>query len=163
MWWRVSAAEFSDEAGAGLRRRFEALVAEGREPGLLAYRQGQPVGWVAVAPRDEFGRMQRSPTAKPVDDTPVWAINCFYIDRDHRRTGVARTLLDSAVAFARQRGAVAVEGIPIDTEGGRRQSADVFTGTLAMFHQAGFVEIARRGARPVVRRRLSRRRGGTGR
>jgi GNAT superfamily N-acetyltransferase len=163
MWWRVSAAEFSEEAGAGLRRRFEAIVSEGREPGLLAYRHGQPVGWVAVAPREEFGRMQRSPTVKPVDDTPVWAVNCFYVDREHRRTGVARALLDAAVAFARQRGATAVEGIPTDTAGGRRQSSDVYTGTMAMFESAGFVEIARRGARPVVRRRVSRRRGGTAR
>jgi GNAT superfamily N-acetyltransferase len=163
MWWRVTAAEFAEEAGPGLRRRFEALVAGGREPGLLAYHDGQPVGWVAVARREEFGRMQRSPTAKPVDDTPVWAVNCFYVDRDHRRTGVARALLAAAVAFARDRGAVAVEGIPIDTEGGRRQSADVYTGTVAMFREAGFVEIARRGQRPVVRRRLSRRRGGIAR
>ncbi|MGH9246218.1 MAG: GNAT family N-acetyltransferase [Acidimicrobiales bacterium] len=156
MYWRVTSADFAAEAGAGLRQRLRRLVVDGREPGLLAYEDGEPVGWVAVAPRPEFGRMQRSPTVNPVDDTPTWMVNCFYIDRRHRRAGVARQLLDAAVAFARARGAEAVEGVPVDTRGTRRESAGLYTGTLAMFEEAGFVEIARRRQRPIVRQAAPR-------
>jgi GNAT superfamily N-acetyltransferase len=119
---------------------------------LLAYRNGAPVGWVALAPRGEYPRLQRSPKLKPVDETPVWVITCFYIDRHHRGTGVASTLLGAAVRFARAHGATAVEGIPIDTDVGTATNAGLFTGTLAMFTDAGFVEVARRGGRPIVRR-----------
>jgi GNAT superfamily N-acetyltransferase len=158
MWWRVTSSVFSAENGAGLRARCESLVEEGREPGLLAYLDDRPVGWVAVAPRSKYGRMQRSPKLKPVDDLPVWMISCFYIDRTHRGQGVAKALLAAAVAHARDRGAAAIEGVPIDTRGAVRASADVYTGSLAMFEAAGFTEIARRGGRPIVRRRLRGRR-----
>jgi hypothetical protein len=48
-----------------------------------------------------------------------------------------------------------VEAYPIDTAGGKRSSADLYTGTLAMFERAGFEEVARRGGRPIVRRAVS--------
>ncbi len=154
MWWRVTSSEFAAEAGRGLRNRFEALVVEGREPGLVAYIDDRPVGWVAVAPRAEYGRMQRSPKLRRVDDVPVWVISCFYIDRHHRRVGVATALLDAAVAFAHERGAAAVEGVPVDTSGTHKPTAGLYTGTLAMFAAAGFDEVERRGGRPIVRRWL---------
>jgi hypothetical protein len=65
---------------------------------------------------------------------------------------VAEALLAAAVEHAASRGATVVEGYPIDTAGGRRAGADLFTGTVGMFERAGFTEVARRGGRPVVRR-----------
>lgn len=152
MWWRKSATEWDADAGAGNRRDLEALVARDPAPGLLAYRDGAPVGWVAVAPRAEYPRLARSPKLGPVDDTPAWVVSCFYIDRRHRGTAVGHALLDAAVAFACEHGARAVEGIPIDTAGSATTNASLFTGTLTMFRAAGFEEVARRGGRPVVRR-----------
>jgi GNAT superfamily N-acetyltransferase len=154
MWWRLSSKEFDATGARGRRSALEALVAEGREPGLLAYRDGEPVGWAAVAPRDEFPRIERSPKLKPVDDQPAWCVNCFYIDRRHRNTGVSRALLAGAVAFARERGARLVEGYPIDTRGEHSSAEGLWTGTLDMFERASFVEVARRGGRPLVRRRV---------
>jgi hypothetical protein len=55
------------------------LIDSGTKPGLLAYLAGEPVGWCAVAPRDEYARLQRSPVLKAVDDVTAWAIACFYI------------------------------------------------------------------------------------
>ena len=155
MWWRVTSKEFDERHGAGLRGDLHRLVAAGTEPGLLAYVDGVPAGWVAVAPRDEYPRLDRSPKLRRLDDRPVWSITCFTIDRRHRRRGVAAGLLDAAVDFARQRGAEVVEAYPIDTAGGKRSSADLYTGTLAMFRRAGFEEVARRGGRPIVRRTLA--------
>ena len=57
----------------------------GPGPGLLAYVDGVPAGWVAVAPRDEYPRLDRSPKLRRLDDRPVWSITCFTIDRRHRR------------------------------------------------------------------------------
>jgi GNAT superfamily N-acetyltransferase len=155
MWWRVTSKEFDERHGAGLRQDLHDLVAAGQEPGLLAYVDGEPGGWVAVAPREEYPRLDRSPKLRRLDDQPVWSITCFTIDRRHRRRGVAAALLDAAVDFARQRGAEVVEAYPIDTAGGKRSSADLFTGTLAMFERAGFEEVARRSGRPIVRRSLA--------
>ena len=155
MWWRVTSKEFEERHGTGLRQDLNDLVATGPEPGLLAYVDGEPAGWVALAPREEYPRLDRSPKLRRLDDQPVWSITCFTIGRRHRRQGVAAALLDAAVDFARERGAEVVEAYPIDTGGAKRSSADLYTGTLAMFERAGFEEVARRSGRPIVRRKLA--------
>ncbi len=151
MWWRLAATEWERGAGAGNRGAFRRVVARGPAPGLLAYEGATPVGWVAVAPRAEYPRLNRSPKLKAVDDTPVWAVTCFYIDRHARGRGVAGLLLASAIDHARASGAVAVEGYPIDPAGGTVSNASAYTGVLDMFHAAGFDEIERRGGRPILR------------
>ena len=110
------------------------------------------MGWVAVAPRDEYPRLNRSPKLKPVDDEPVWSVTCFYIDRMFRGTGVAGALLAAAVGHATR--ATIIEGYPIDPGDGRAANASAYTGVLDMFRAAGFDEIARRGGRPILRRSL---------
>lgn len=152
MWWRVTSQEFSERHGRSLRDGLMTLVRQGDEPGLVAYAGDDPVGWVALAPRDAYPRLNRSPKLKPVDDQPVWSISCFYIDRRHRRRGVAGKLLRAAVDYARAHGALAVEAYPIDTSTRTSAaSAELYTGTLPMFEQAGFREVARRRGRPIVR------------
>ncbi len=160
MWWRLPRAEFVAGKGAGNRRAFAALVRAGREPGLLAYADGTPVGWCAIAPRAEYVRLARSRTLKPLDDRPAWAITCFFVAKEHRGRGLTVRLAEEAVRFARARGARLIEGYPVDT-GGRAQPAPfVYTGLPGTFAGAGFREAARRSrTRPIFRRTL---RGGAG-
>lgn len=154
-WWLLSSAAFDRASTEERRAVLQDLVAEGAEPGLLAYRDGEPVGWVALGPRERYGRLQRSPKLKPVDDTPVWVVNCFVVRRDQRGAGVATALLEAAVAHARARGATHLEGVPIDTgTRGTKAAAALYTGVLSTFESAGFVEVGRRGGRPIVRRHL---------
>src|SRR5204862_421159 len=72
MWFRITQQEFSKGAprggAGGNRAAMKKLVASGKVPGLLGYLDGKPVGWISVAPREEFGRIERSPVAKPVDE-----------------------------------------------------------------------------------------------
>jgi ribosomal protein S18 acetylase RimI-like enzyme len=152
MWWRLSSAEWKARGADARRDALADLVAADCAPGLLAYVEDEPIGWAAVAPREEYPRLDRSQKLGRVDEQPVWSVTCFAVDRRYRRQGVAEALLRAALAHAAERGASVVEGYPIDTDGGRRQSGDLFTGTLAMFRRAGFEEVARRGGRPIVRR-----------
>lgn len=157
MWWRLSGREFAAAGPKGRRAALHERARQNPPPGLLAYdAAGVPIGWLAMAPREEFGRLQRSPKLKPVDDRRVWSLNCFYVDRSHRRQGVAAALLTAAVEYAASHGAEQVEGYPIDT-GQPVDDDDIYTGTLALFLAAGFHEVARRGGRPIVRRSTSAR------
>jgi GNAT superfamily N-acetyltransferase len=159
MYLRLTRAEF--EAGSvrggthpgGNRVAMAAIVASGAEPGLLAYAQERPVGWVAVAPRDDSPRVRRSPVHKPVDDAAgVWAVTCFFVAPGARGGGVARTLLDAAVAHACARGAEIIEGYPIDPHGDRPPAAEMWRGSVALFAAAGFEIVARRRPdRPIMR------------
>ncbi len=141
--------EFEANGNAGNRAAMRRLVDDGPAPGLLGYRDGTAVGWVAVGPRERYGRIQRSWVTKPVDDVLVWSVACFVIHRDHRGQGVAGALLDAAVAFARQHGAPAVEGYAKD---GHTADEFAWMGPMSLFAKAGFREIARRSpTRPVMR------------
>lgn len=154
MWWRQSAKEYERDRGAANRRSMRSIVTEGAEPGLLAYRDGEPVGWVSLGPRDAFGRLDRSRVLGRVDEEEVWSIVCFYIHRGHRRGGVGKALLRGAIEHAAARGARWLEAYPVDLAAatGKKASAELFTGTLAMFEEAGFREVARRSpTRPIVR------------
>lgn len=157
MWWRIPGGEFSRNGNAGNRTALEALARAGRPLGLLAYVDGRPVGWATVAPRAAFTRILRSPALKPdePDDDRTWSVPCFYIGRGHRGTGIATALLTAAVAHARNRKATTLEAYPVDTTK-RTPAAELFTGTLAMFTNAGFTVHKRpaTGRRVVVRKRL---------
>jgi GNAT superfamily N-acetyltransferase len=136
------------------RADLKALVETGRSPGLVAYRDDVPVGWVSLAPREEFARLQRSPVMKPVDDKPVWSIICFVVPAEHRGRGVARALLQGAIAYAREHGATVVEAYPVDKKDPSKDDAMWF-GAKSMYDHAGFREVARRKpTRPVVRLEL---------
>ena len=117
-------------------------------PGLIAYADGEPVGWLQLGPRNDFPRL-----AEPVEPADgLWRVTCFVVRVGYRRQGVASALLRAAIDFARAQGAMALEGQPVDTGGERRPGANLYHGTLAMFRAAGFTEIARpRPHRPVVR------------
>ena len=49
---------------------------------------------------------------------------------------------DGAVAFAREQGAPAVEGYPVDNDGRKVDLTMAYVGTRALFERAGFVKAA---------------------
>src|SRR5688572_13656211 len=115
MFWRLPPREYEDafrqhslegRGGGPNKRRMKVLVAGGGVPGLLAYRDARPVGWVAVSPRDELVRLENSPGLR--DDSPgegAWSVPCFSVHRSEWRRGVATALLGAAVARALEHGA----------------------------------------------------------
>ena len=155
MWWRRSGAF---RGGDTARTRAKSRVEEGSRPmGLLAYADEAPVGWVAVAPREEYPRLNAGRHTAPVDARAgVWAVPCFFVLPSWRHRGVTRALLGAAVDFAAVHGASAVEGVPGDPATARRSTTASYTGTLPMFEAQGFHEVARRApkGRVVVRREV---------
>jgi len=133
------------------RLDLKALVDAGEFTGLIAYRGRTPVGWVSLGPREAYARLRRSPVMKPVDDQAVWSVICFVVPAEFRNQGVARALLDGAIAFARRRRIKLLEAYPVDKRG-RANDDSMWFGAKSMFDAAGFEEVARRKpARPVVR------------
>ena len=152
MHWRRPDGGFGDDLDN--KERFRSLTREGPPPGLLGYVDGSPLGWVQVGPRQLFPTIGRSRLIKPVDDLDTWSINCFVVKAGHRRRGLGAGLLEAAIAYAEAQGAEIVEAYPVD--GVRSSVVDLFTGTLGMFADHGFVEIIRRNPeRPIVRLRFS--------
>ena len=141
------------------REALKAQAARRPRPGLLAYAEGTPVGWVQVGPRPCLPAVVRQRallgvSGDDVDDAGVWAVTCFVVKVGWRRRGIGAALLDAAVSAAREAGAQTLEGHPVDVtaRGGRPRSADLYHGALTTFLAAGFGEVGRTGpTRPVVR------------
>ncbi len=119
-----------------------ALCSRDPGPGLVAYVDGTPVGWCGVGPRSEFHRLTHSRTIQQLDDVPVWSVVCLVVAPGNRGKGIAAAMLDSAVDFARDNGAPALEGYPVASAGGRVSGAFAFPGSTNLFERAGFARIA---------------------
>lgn len=137
------------------RAALKALVNAGHPPGLIGYLGKVPVGWVSIGPRQEYARLQRSPVMKAVDEQPVWSVVCFVVPAEHRGQGVARALLEGAIAYARKKGARLIEAYPVDRPA-RSKDDQMWFGAKSMYDKAGFKEVARRKPqRPIVRLELA--------
>jgi GNAT superfamily N-acetyltransferase len=152
-WWRMGQSEWLAKKGDGTKRKMRALVKKGPPPGLLAYAGDEPVGWCALAPREDYPRLSRSKILAPVDDAPVWSVTCFFVRRDWRRRSVTVALLIEAARWVATQGGRLLEGYPTDTDKAQ-PAAFVFHGLLGAFRRAGFREVARRSkTRPIVRKK----------
>jgi GNAT superfamily N-acetyltransferase len=152
--WCMYYRKSGGAAGDSDKRALKSLVDGGYVPGLIGYEGGSPVGWISLGPREDYGKLQRSPVAKPVDDKPVWSIVCFFVDSRARGRGVSEALLEGAIAYARSQGATLLEAYPID-KSERSYSDFMWNGAKSMFDRAGFKEVARRReTRPVMRRAI---------
>ena len=146
MYWR----DRSLEHGTPKKRAMGSLVRAGQEPGLLAYDGREPVGWISVAPREEYGALLRSPQYRPEDeDEGVWSIVCFVVDKPKWGEGISAALLDGAVRHAKRRSAKVLEAYP------HLRKTDNYMGHLDLFLGQGFSVLRKTRTRAVVRLDLS--------
>jgi GNAT superfamily N-acetyltransferase len=139
MWWRQRTGDAVKN-----KKVMRSLVGGGDEPGLLAYADEVPVGWISVGRREQFAQLMRSPQYKPSDDDHnVFAIVCFYVDPRSKGSRVASALLDAAIEWARGRGASAIEAYPNMTPD--------FMGSLDAYARRGFSRTRVAGRRSIVR------------
>lgn len=162
-WFKVTNAEFDALDVPERRRAFaeQTGCGDAQAPsttGLVAYLDGEPVGWCAVEPRTAYPRLRTSRLVwtgrdEDRDDASVWSVTCFVTRKGHRRQGIGTALARAALGFARDRGATAVEGYPLlSRPDGKVSSGDLYVGTVGMFEAAGFVEVSRPTERRAVMR-----------
>lgn len=143
--------------GTETQRRRQAmtrLARRRRAPGLLAFEGDEVVGWVAVAPRTELTRIEKSRATPRVDDEDVWVIPCVTVRKTARGQGIACALIRAAAEYAFEHGAHGVEAYP--RAGVARTFDDnAWFGTEAMFRRAGF-RVIRKPPKDLPRNRVPR-------
>lgn len=147
-WWLLPNGPWKEASVEQRTELFRAELDGPRPPGLIAYVDGEPAGWVRVGPRVAQPRLLRtrdvtSSTAEPFDADDVWAVSCFVVRTQHRGRGLAAKLLDAAISTAREAGARVVEGYPLDPKAAKRSSNQLFRGTVSVFEDAGFTVVDR--------------------
>lgn len=141
MAWRVKRGERWDEIkGPTAKRRMHALVKRGEAHGVLAFVDGDPVGWCTYGRRTEYAKLDRSPSLACNDAERVWSLPCFFVKRGWRGRRVATTLLGAALELLRSRGAELAEGYPVKPakDGKPTPHAFAWTGTRSLFAAHGF-------------------------
>jgi GNAT superfamily N-acetyltransferase len=152
---------FSKFPAAERARRLREQTACGRPDsertsGLVAYLDGEPVGWCAVEPRSAYGGLVRNARVpwegrdEDKADESVWAVTCLLARAGFRKRGVSRALARAAVDYARERGARALEAYPMTTK--ETFAEELHVGTEGVFAAAGFTEVSRPTPRRVVMR-----------
>lgn len=140
--WRASSAE--------QRRNILHANVENSNPapGLLAYINDTPVGWVRVGPRAQqiqlgLSRVVKTGSPEPFTATDVWAVTCFSVRTGYRKQGVSAALLHAAVGYAQSSNARIIEAYPVDnTNTNTKTSASsLFVGALTTFLSEGFTVV----------------------
>lgn len=156
-FWRLRQKDFQATSAAEHKHVLhERVAACDPSPGLLAYQNGEPVAWVSVEPRSHFEALEYTTVYKPVDDTPVWTVSCFYLDESVRGQGLTSHLLEAVKVHVRANDGLAVEGYPEPPTTLESSGTPGYRGLIPAFERAGFEEIARlSNDRPVYRADLS--------
>jgi hypothetical protein len=128
----------------------------GPTSGLIGYVDGEPAGWVAVEPRENYPRIwarnQRWMGRHPAREG-VWSVTCFVVRTGWRKAGLTYELAAATVAYGRQVGASVLEGYPIEPAPGKTVIWDeASVGLLPVFLEAGYEVVAS----PTLRRRVVR-------
>ncbi|SFB70786.1 Acetyltransferase (GNAT) family protein [Nocardioides terrae] len=143
--YRLGSKDNTALRGPARAAKVRELCAQDPPPGVLAYAGDEPVGWAALHPRSgtSFARARKIPH---VDDLDVWSLWCFRVRPGHRGQGIAHALVEGAVAYARERGAPAIESYPVDNRGERVDLTMAYVGTRGLFERAGFTKAADTGS-----------------
>lgn len=157
-YFRKQGLDWTNSTTSKNRSALETLAARpDLAPGLVGYRDGRVVGWVSLAPREDYGRLENAKVLARVDAMPVWSIVCFVVSKKSRGHGVAAALLGGAIAYAREHGATMLEAYPVAATRGRISPANAFHGVQSMYEKAGFAVVAERQwnkttpVRPIMR------------
>lgn len=135
--YRIGSKDNRELVGTARGDLVRSLCRQDPPPGILAFDGDDVVGWAAVHPRSDtsFARNRKIPH---VDDLDVWSVWCIRVRPGHRGRGLSHDLLRGAVDFARDQGAPAVEGYPVDNRGKKVDLTMAYVGTRALFENAGF-------------------------
>ena len=121
-------------------------------------RRREPAGWVAVEPRTAYPKLRTSRVPwrgrdEDKADDGVWAVTCFAVRKGYRGRGLTYPLARATIDFARERGARAVEGYPMEPQLGKEVTwGELHVGARQVFEDAGFEEVTRPTLRRVVMR-----------
>jgi ribosomal protein S18 acetylase RimI-like enzyme len=153
-----TALKWGDFDGRANRLAMSARIASGEMEGYLAYEGDEVVGWMNAQPyhklRHACQRMRIAQPELPVAPHDAAAIVCFVIHPRHRRRGIARALLASGIENMTARGLALVDAFPWNAGPDNNKDTDHYHGTLSMFLDAGFGQIAKHENVTVVRRLL---------
>ncbi len=131
----------------GNREFKRRLVETGRSHAALVFERDTAIAWaqygtVAELPTIHHRKQWEQETTRP----PDYRITCLFVDRHHRRTGMAAVAVRGALALIALQGGGLVESYPHDLPTGKKTSASfLYNATRTMYEQLGFSYLRPKG------------------
>jgi GNAT superfamily N-acetyltransferase len=125
-----------DEANPAYKER---MVREGVAHAALVFAGGDAVAWAEYGAPEELPNIHhRKQYEQGVVTPPDYRITCIYVDKRHRRGGLAAVALRGALDLIARAGGGLVEGYPQDTPGKKMNPSFLYNGTRHLYEEAGF-------------------------
>lgn len=133
----------------------QRLVEEGIAHAALVFDGEHAIAWCEYGSPAELPGIYHRKEYDAGETRPApWRITCFFVDRDHRRSGAAREALDGALKLIAQAGGGEVVSFPNELVPDKKTSSSfLHNGTRAMFEKAGFTFERHIGKRKTVMRK----------
>ena len=155
MTFRIPSREFEENKFEGNKKLMKELVHTKRPTGLIGYIDEEPVGWIALAPREDYLKIEKSRSLKRIDDKPVWSMTCFYVKKEYRRKGVSGRLIQLVQAYAKKQKIKVLEAYPVVPYAEKVSPPFLWTGVLSSFINNGFKIVRQNGkSKAMVRYEL---------
>jgi GNAT superfamily N-acetyltransferase len=138
MYFRLPYKTFQENKPGGNKKMIKQLVNKEMPQGLIASMNNEPVGWIAMAPREDYTRLENSRVFKRIDDKPVWSITCFFIKKEFRHKGLSQQLIRGAIDFAKKKKIKILEAYPAIPYAKNVPHAFLWVGVLSSFVNNGF-------------------------
>ena len=153
MYFRLKKDDFvQGKLNDGNKERMKEMVWAGAPTGVLGIYEGQAIGWCAFAPREDYLKLENSRVHKRIDDTPVWSVTCFFVDKNFRRMGVSVAMLKGLIGIAGEKKVKVIEAYPTIPTQPSLPDSFAWIGLYKSFERAGFKIVDRTSkSRPMVR------------
>jgi GNAT superfamily N-acetyltransferase len=138
MYFRLPYKIFQENKPDGNKKLIKKLANNDMPLGLIAFMNKKPFGWIALAPREDYIRIESSRVFKRIDDKPVWSITCFFIKKEYRRMGLSHQLIKGAVDFAKKKKIKILEAYPAIPYNEKVPHPFLWVGVLSSFIKNGF-------------------------
>lgn len=138
MYFRLPYKEFQENKPDGNKKLMKQLVNKEMPQGLIASMNNDPVGWIAMAPREDYMKLGNSRVFKRIDDKQVWSITCFFIKKEFRHKGLSQQLIKGAVDFAKKKKIKTLEAYPAIPYSEKVPPPFLWVGVLSSFIKNGF-------------------------
>jgi hypothetical protein len=156
-WFHPHDKEY-EESGSGYeggRAYKELMVREDKAHAALVFDGDVAVGWCEFGTPEELPHIyHRKEYEAGLVSLPDYRFTCFFVDRDHRREGVAAVALGGALDLIARAGGGVVEAYPHDAAGRKISASFLYNGTRSMFERAGFDYERPKGKNNCVMRKV---------
>jgi GNAT superfamily N-acetyltransferase len=151
-FYLATASEYSKLDREGRKQYHIDKLEKHLSTGGLLYVNDIPIAWCQFGKKDLISRFNRNRLIGDfeIDSDNLWRISCIFVDKDYRKLGYGRKVVEKSIELMISQGAQIIEAFPFDFKD--RDSSFQHNGSVEFYQGLGFENIGRIGKNEVLMR-----------